>query len=151
MRSESMAVGFSSREEYGLLAVMRLAMNEGAGPLQAREIARLETLPESFLQQLLSLLTRAGITRSMRGAFGGYELAHPASSVTVGEVVRALSGDTETTFTSPRRKRPEADVLRDLHDRMRRAAAQVLDSVTIESLVEERSSQGSEGGFMMNI
>ena len=41
----------------------------------------------------MSLLRKAGIIESVRGAGGGYRLARPPQSISVGEVLRALEGD----------------------------------------------------------
>lgn len=141
-------MNFTSKEEYGLLAVMRLAISEGARPMQAREIARLEDIPEPFLKQVLSVLTRAGITRSVRGASGGYELARSARSITAGDVVKTLGGG-----FSPIQKteKPELYSIYALQEKMHAAMSQALDSTTIMDMVEERERINSENFVMMNI
>jgi Rrf2 family protein len=68
-------VNFTAKEDYGLRAVLDLAAHAGAGPVQTREIAQRQHIPEQFLEQLLAALRRAEVVRSTRGAGGGYGLA----------------------------------------------------------------------------
>ena len=83
---------FSSRARYGLRAMIALAQNYQKGPISLAEIARSEDISLSYLEQLVTVLRRAGLVGGTRGAHGGYRLtAHPAS-ITAGQVVRALEG-----------------------------------------------------------
>jgi len=55
-----------------------------------REIAEHYPVPKRLLAEVLKDLNREGLVESQRGAHGGYELARPAESITVGDVVAAL-------------------------------------------------------------
>lgn len=141
-------MNFTSREEYGLLAVMHLAAVSGSGPIQTREIARAEDIPEQFLEQVLASLRRAGIVRSIRGAAGGYELVRPAGEITPGDVVRALSGEIMPAKAGARK--PETAVVHDLWRKAQEAISNVLDSMTIQDMVDERL-RNQQNFIMMNI
>src|SRR3982751_2600279 len=78
--------------DYGAHAVIELASCYGQGPLQCAEIAARQKIPEAYLDQLLSILRRVGIVRSLRGPHGGHELARDPRQLTLGEVVTALEG-----------------------------------------------------------
>src|SRR5215470_18441889 len=78
--------------DYGAHAVIELASCYGQGPLQCAEIAARQKIPEAYLDQLLSILRRVGIVRSVRGPHGGHELARDPRQLTLGEVVTALEG-----------------------------------------------------------
>lgn len=82
----------SSRSEYGIRALLELAQRRGQGPIQSREIAERQQIPEAYLNQLLLTLRKAGIVRSVRGPAGGHLLAHSPDRVTLAEVVGALEG-----------------------------------------------------------
>ena len=56
-------------------------------------IAQRQKISESYLEQLVAKLKKAGLVVSIRGAAGGYRLARPASGISVGDVLRALEGD----------------------------------------------------------
>lgn len=44
------------------------------------------------VQKLVSILTRAGLLRSVRGAGGGIQLSRPAAAITLADIVEAVEG-----------------------------------------------------------
>jgi Rrf2 family protein len=84
----------STRGEYGLRAMLYLAMKETSGEhlLQAQEISEAQDIPAHYLKQILSRLRAAGLVRATRGPSGGHGLARPASEISVGEVIQCLEG-----------------------------------------------------------
>src|SRR5438445_11170537 len=83
---------FSAKGEYGIMAVLDLALANGSAPVQAKAIADRQGIPPRFLEHILSALKHAGIVDSERGAHGGYRLAKPASEIRLGDVLQALDG-----------------------------------------------------------
>lgn len=142
-------MSFTSREEYGIRAVMHLAVHKASWPVQAREIASAEGIPEQFLEQVLAALRRAGVVRSIRGATGGYELVRPAGSITAGDVVRALSG--AVSEESDRCGQIERSAIVSLSERIRDAVSEILDGTTIQDMVDERMRKEQVSSFAMNI
>ncbi len=65
-----------------------LAEREGEGPVRVDEVARGLAVPRNYLSKVLHALVKEGTLRSLRGPHGGFELAAPASSVTLYQVVR---------------------------------------------------------------
>lgn len=84
----------STRGEYGLRAMLYLAMKEATGEhlLQAQEISEAQDIPAHYLKQILSRLRAAGLLRATRGPSGGHGLARPAPEISVGEVIQCLEG-----------------------------------------------------------
>lgn len=91
----------SARSEYGLLALVDLAMAPDGTPMAAREISTARGIPPAFLEQLLADLRRAGIVRATRGARGGFTLTHDPATVTALEVVEALEGPIVPSVCAP--------------------------------------------------
>jgi Rrf2 family protein len=85
----------STKGEYGLLAVIDLALNSGSGPVQSFQIADRQNIPKQYLDQLLLLLKKSGLVESSRGRQGGYQLAKPAHEITLFDIVTALEGPIE--------------------------------------------------------
>ncbi|MEK7284464.1 MAG: Rrf2 family transcriptional regulator [Chloroflexota bacterium] len=85
----------STRGEYGMRLMVDLARHWGQGTVSLHAVAQREALPEAYLEQLVATLRRAGLVTGKRGAGGGYVLARDPSSVTAGDVVRALEGPLE--------------------------------------------------------
>jgi len=148
-------LNFTAREEYGLLATVHLGLHGNGEPIQSREIARAEGIPEQFLEQVMAGLRRAGVARSIRGASGGYVLARPAREITAGDVLRALSGPiVPIKCVNPEAERCEKlerCAIADLWQRVQSAVTEVLDNTTIQDLVDKRTSLEEQGSFMMHI
>lgn len=83
----------SSKSRYGLRAMVYIA--ERGEVVSLASVARDTTTSEAYLEQLFSLLKKAGLVKSVRGANGGYKLAKAACKITIGEIVRALEDELE--------------------------------------------------------
>src|ERR671935_909265 len=82
----------SMKGDYGVRAVLDLAERYGQGPIQSEAIAKRQGVSEAYLDQLLTLLRKAELVRSVRGPRGGHELARPADQITLMDVLSALEG-----------------------------------------------------------
>lgn len=82
----------STKGDYGVRALIDLALYGGDGPVQRAEIARRQQIPESYLDHLLAQLRRDGFVRSTRGPGGGHELARPASDICLLHALESLEG-----------------------------------------------------------
>lgn len=149
-------MNFTAKEDYGLRAVLDLAVYGGPAPVQTREIALRQHIPEQFLEQLLAALRRAEVVRSTRGAGGGYGLAAPPERITVGQVLRALSGplvppELVSGEASGARDVPEVIVVRGVWEQIRAALRAVADDTTIQDLLDRRSETSGDSSYMMHI
>ena len=84
--------GISSKGVYGLAAMHILSHAPYERAMQIKEIAALSSISHGYLEQILSVLRRAGLVISIRGASGGYKLARRASEITVLEIIECLDG-----------------------------------------------------------
>lgn len=80
----------TAQEEYGLRCLLQLASAPEGKPCTVGEIARREGLSAAYVEKLLRILARAGLTQSHRGIRGGYAMARPCEEITLGDVARAL-------------------------------------------------------------
>ena len=150
-------MNFTAKEDYGLRAMLDLAVHAGDGPVQTREVAARQRIPEQFLEQLLAALRRAEVVRSTRGAGGGYTLAAAPDRITVGQILRALSGplvppelisgDADVST----RDIAEAEVVRGVWETIREALRQVADNTTLQDLLDRRGDTLQHLGYMMHI
>ena len=83
----------STKGRYALRIMVDLAVHDGDEPVSVREIAQRQDISGKYMEQIISVLTRAGLLRSIRGAQGGYHLAHTPQEITVGMILRATEGD----------------------------------------------------------
>lgn len=126
--------------------MMELANNYGNGPTSLKSIAKLHDLSEHYLEQLVSPLRNAGLVKSIRGAYGGYILAKTPIEVTAGDVIRVLEGP-----ISPVEFEEEEDpAKRHLWIRIRDSICEVLDSTTLEDLINYQE-EGNDNSYMFYI
>lgn len=83
----------TQKSKYAVRALVELAVSGQDGPLGVAEIARLQRIPERFLEQILGELRREGLLESRRGAHGGYRFAMPTEEISVLDVVEILDGE----------------------------------------------------------
>jgi Rrf2 family protein len=82
----------SKKGIYALRVLRHLAENYGKGPLSVAFLARIESVPAKYLEQVLSNLRKRGFLVSERGKEGGYRLRVPPEQITLGDILRAIEG-----------------------------------------------------------
>ena len=83
----------SAKVDYAVQAVIEIAHSSACDELiSAEEIAAKHQIPEKFLEGILTSLRKAGLINSFRGPSGGYQLAKPAESITIADVIRTIDG-----------------------------------------------------------
>lgn len=85
----------STKGRYGLRALIDLALADENEPVSISSISARQEISERYLEQLMAMLRKAGLVKSIRGAGGGYVLAKPSAMISVGDVLRALEGNIE--------------------------------------------------------
>ena len=85
----------STKGRYGLRAMIDLARYSEKEPVSIGSVAARQEISERYLEQLVALLKKAGLVKSIRGASGGYVLAKKPSEISVGDILRALEGSLE--------------------------------------------------------
>jgi len=83
----------SSKGMYGLSAMYELSLIKSDEPTQIKDISKRASVPQNYLEQLLVVLKRADLIKSIRGAHGGYFLARNASDIMIKDILIALEGN----------------------------------------------------------
>ena len=78
----------STKGRYGLRAMIDLARYSEKEPVSIGSVAARQEISERYLEQLVALLKKAGLVKSIRGASGGYVLAKKPSEISVGDILR---------------------------------------------------------------
>ena len=137
----------SQKCQYAVRSVFELAKRQGAGPVSVGEIAHAQAIPSRFLEAILVQLKQGGFVESRRGNEGGYLLRRKPGELSVGEVIRFVegtfapascmsSGSKETCALQGR------CVFLPMWEQAMKAASDVYDGITFESLVEQESHMG---------
>jgi Rrf2 family protein len=83
----------SRRGEYAVRAALALARaSRDEGYLKLREVSSEMAIPFRYTQEILGLLTRAGLADARAGKQGGYRLIKAPREITLLDVVEAAEG-----------------------------------------------------------
>ena len=110
-----------------------------------KKIAARQRVSVKYLEQLMAVLRSAGLVRSVRGAKGGYTLARAASDIRLSDVFHCLEGPVATAECVENQdycQRAIDCVARLLWSRVEKAINEVLDSVTLQDLVDQAKEPG---------
>jgi Rrf2 family protein len=125
----------SVKGEYALRAVFELACRESDEPVKIAKIAERQQIPQKFLELILAQLKQGGFLSSRRGADGGYFLARPADSITVGEVLRHVDGPTTPAHRIGPGEPGGDSPFPELWQKVERALSSVIDRTSFADLV----------------
>jgi Rrf2 family protein len=124
----------TAKADYAVRAVVELADSSKESPRKVDEVARAQSIPVSFLENILTQLRSSGMVRSQRGPEGGYWLARPPEEVNLAQVIRAVEGP----LVGVRGQRPEeieyggsAESLQQVWIALRANLRKVLEHVTV--------------------
>lgn len=132
----------SCKSEYALLALLELSASYASNsPMQIRQIATQQSIPDRYLEQLLATLRRAGLVRSQRGAKGGYLLARSPWQITLYDVVSCIEGLEAPGEPRDIRDTPESMVITEVWQTVRQAAEAVLQKHTLQDLLDQRQAK----------
>ncbi len=132
----------STKAQYGMRALVELAMM-GDEAVSLRTIAERQDLSHQYLEQIFSVLRRAGIVESIRGAHGGYRLARPTDQIDSLAVVQLLEGSIAPVACIDDHEsclRTGHCSTETLWRRVDFAVRQVLGSTTLADLVAQRQA-----------
>jgi Rrf2 family transcriptional regulator, cysteine metabolism repressor len=152
-RPEYYSMKVSLRFTYAIMAAVDMAMHAGSGPVQAKLIARRQSIPVRFLEQVLHAMKKGGLISSLRGAQGGYVLSRKPSDMSVADVLEALEGPALHTGMNGRSYpiiKSDA-LLAKIWDRVAEAEHRVLEGITIEELAGQQREIEQQRTLMYHI
>ena len=126
--------------DYGLKAMLSLALHYNKGVLPIQELAKKGDIPYKFLEQILLSLKKGGFVGSKRGIDGGYFLAKPPESITVGDVIRFIEGPIEPVACAKQDRYEKCKdfphcVFKDIWSQVYTATSLVVDTITFAELI----------------
>ncbi|HQU17138.1 MAG: hypothetical protein B7Z66_14690 [Chromatiales bacterium 21-64-14] len=80
----------STKGRHAVTAMLDLAVRQEDGPVTLAEIARIQGISLSYLEQLFARLRRIGLVEGVRGPGGGYRLAQPLHAITFAQIIAAV-------------------------------------------------------------
>ena len=132
----------STNGRYGLRALIDLGLYSENETVSIASIAARQNISESYLEQLIAKLRKAGLVTSVRGAGGGYKLAKPAAEISVGDILRALEGSLDPVECPGLKEESSCGgsqfcVTKYVWQRINDSINQTVDEIKLEQLIEE--------------
>ena len=134
--------------------MLELALHYGNGPILLKDIAERQEISEKYLGHLIPLLKAKGLINSSRGAHGGYMLAKEPQAITLKEVIQTLEGSLSLSecVDAPRVcHRFQSCVTRDILEEMSYKMVEVLESTTLQDMVNRYREKQTPQPLMYNI
>ena len=129
----------STKGRYGLRIMTDLAVNGGDCCVSRKDIAEREHLSEKYLEQIINLLSKEGLVKSVRGAKGGYHLTRSAEEITVEDILKATEGSLAPVACAEDNGRCEnyCDCVTSfIWTRIYEATIEVVSKITLKDLAE---------------
>ena len=83
----------STKGRYALRVMLDIAMHDDGKFIPLKDIAMRQELTVKYLEQIISLLNKAGYLQSLRGNSGGYRLTKRPDEYIIGDILRITEGD----------------------------------------------------------
>ena len=135
----------STRGRYATRALLDLALNQGEGPVLLKDIAQRQQISLRYLERLIAPLIVGGILRSSRGAKGGVWLLKSPEEIKLSEVIQLVEGSispVECVNDPGVCNRSAFCVTRDVWGELKKVMDEVLESTTLQDLVERQRQKG---------
>lgn len=137
----------STKGRYGLRLMLDLAVHSDEGLIPLKDISSRQEISEKYLEQIIMLLNRASLVRSVRGSQGGYTLARPAKNITVGDVLRTMEGSLSPVDCVDddgiNCDMSSFCVTKEVWRKIKEAIENVVDHITLEDLVNNYNEKNA--------
>ncbi|WP_455719989.1 RrF2 family transcriptional regulator [Agathobacter sp.] len=135
----------STKGRYALRLMMDLAENNNGSPISLKDVARRQEISDKYLEQIISILNKAGYVRSVRGAQGGYMLKNQPEDYTVGMILRQTEGSLapvacieDDEIVCDRQQQCATSIV---YKKINDAISGVVDNITLQDLVDWQSEK----------
>ena len=135
----------STKGRYGIRALIDLVVNSECGSVTLKAISERQEITERYLEQIFSLLRKSGLIIGRKGAQGGYILSKNPNEITVGEVLRALEGESLLIdINEDEENCMERFVNKIIWSEINKKINDYFDSITLECIVDEYRKEKEE-------
>jgi Rrf2 family iron-sulfur cluster assembly transcriptional regulator len=130
----------TTKGRFAVTAMMDIALQEGVKPVTLGDISERQRISLSYLEQLFGKLRRGLLVTSVRGPGGGYRIKRPITSITVGEIIRAVDETVDATQCGGLKNCNDHKecITHDLWTGLNEHIFDYMDTVRLSDLVERR-------------
>lgn len=132
----------STRGRYALRLMLELAMNKKDEYVTIKSISLRQDISDKYLEQIITVLSRAGFVKSTRGSQGGYKLSRMPGEYTVGMILRLIEGSLVPVACMENEPnqcpRSSKCVTLEVWKQLNKAVNSVIDNITLADLVKKQ-------------
>lgn len=133
----------STKGKYGLKAMFELALSSNGEPVSLKYIAKKQGISDQYLEQIFSILKKAGLVKSVRGAQGGYYISKEASEITVADILKVLEGDmafTECLLDKDLCENFDSCAMKYVWAKIKESIEEVTNSISLQDMIDDYKS-----------
>lgn len=137
----------STKGKYALRLMLDLALNDSENPVRIKDVAKRQEISIKYLEQIISILNKAGYVRSIRGSQGGYFLSRRPEEYTVGMILRLTEGSlapSDCVDNPSTCNRFENCTTIYIWQKINTAINNVVDNITLADLVDIQLSKNGD-------
>jgi len=134
----------STRGRYGLRALIDIASQKDNKRITIKTLSERQGVSEHYLEQIIAILKKAGMVKSIRGAQGGYILNASPYTTSVGDILRILEGSLSITGCTDERNESTCGnstcdncVTKSVWERIQNSIDEIVNNITLHELVED--------------
>ena len=131
----------STKGRYAVILMLDLATYNTGEPVRLKDIAKRQQISEKYLEQIISLLNKAGFVKSIRGPQGGYMLKNPPEQYTVGMILRQTEGSLTPVSIDDETSYERQSVTTRIWTKKEGAINEIVDGITLKDLVDWQMEQ----------
>ena len=138
----------STKGRYALRMMLDLAEHANGSFVALKDIAERQNISKKYLEQIIPVLNKSRILKTVRGSQGGYMLARTPDQYTVGEILRLTEGSLAPVAcleNDPVECPRSADCATlPVWQGLYRVITEYLDSVTLQDILDQQRSRSAD-------
>lgn len=123
------------------MLMLDLAVYNTGEPVRLKDVAKRQQISEKYLEQIISILNKAGFVKSIRGPQGGYMLKNAPEDYTVGMILRQTEGNLVPVTYDDANSQERESVISRIWIQLEDAINGIVDNITLKDLVEWKTEE----------
>lgn len=83
----------STKGRYALRVMIDIATNSNGEYISVKDISTRQNISKKYLEQIMTMLSKANLIETTRGNVGGYKLTKTPEEYKIGDILRATEGE----------------------------------------------------------
>ena len=131
----------TTKGRYAVNALLDLALHDSKGPVALADIAKRQSISQTYLEQLFSKLKHHGLVSSSRGPRGGYRLALGTEEISIAKIIYSVDEKIDITRCHGKQncQKDKRCLTHDLWMELNMHVSGFLNGITISDLINRNN------------